>query len=50
MRCPPALRRIPERNYKKELQIMTVKRDFWKVLTLTLFTTNILYCLLKALF
>lgn len=50
MRCPPALRRIPERNYKKELQIMTAKRDFWKVLTLILFTTNILYYLLKTLF
>lgn len=50
MRCPPPLIRIPERNYKKELQIMTAKRDFWKVLTLTLFTTNTLYYLSKALF
>lgn len=50
MRCPPALHRIPERNYKEELQIMIREKDFWKVLALTLFTTNILYYLLKALF
>lgn len=33
-----------------ELQIMTGERDFWKAIALALFTTNILYCVLKALF
>ena len=43
MRCPPELRRIPERNYKKELQIMTAKRNFWRVVTILLFITRIFF-------
>ena len=50
MKCPNELLRTPERDYKKELQIMTGERDSWKALAIALFTTNILYCLLKALF
>ena len=50
MRCPKELLRATEKDYKNELAIMTADRDFWKALTLALFTTNILYCLLKALF
>ena len=41
MICPPELRRIPERNYKKELQIMTTKRNFWRAITILLFIIRI---------
>ena len=50
MKCPKELLRIPERDYKKELQIMTGERDFWKALALALFTIELLYNVIKVLF
>lgn len=50
MRCPPALRRIPERDYKKELQIMTGERDFWKALALALFIIGLFCNVINVLF
>ena len=50
MKCPKELLKIPERDYKKELQIMIGERDFWKTLTLTLFTVELLCNIIKFLF
>ena len=50
MKCPKELIRVPEIDYKKELQIMIGERDFWKALTLILFTILLLCNMIKVLF
>ena len=47
---PSELHRIPERDYKKELQIMKVERDFWKALALALFTMGLICNVIIILF
>lgn len=50
MKCPKELLRTPERDYKKELQIMTRERDFWEALALASFTIGLLCDLIIILF